>query len=139
LPGPILSCEGPKKMILLTTILCAVIYAPVCSQGCFVCKLFARVGFNKISRLSPKKGVFRGFESHPLRHLPKAGAGSILKRCAEHALAESIPYAERCPSWLKEHDWKSCVSFIAAPRVRIPLSPPFLRPDFKKPTIIVIP
>ena len=32
--------------------------------------------------------------------------------------------AERCPSWLKEHDWKSCVSFIAVPRVRIPLSPP---------------
>ena len=35
-----------------------------------------------------------------------------------------IPKTERCPSWLKEHDWKSCVSFIAAPRVRIPLSPP---------------
>ena len=31
---------------------------------------------------------------------------------------------ERCPSWLKEHDWKSCVLFRAAPRVRIPLSPP---------------
>jgi hypothetical protein len=37
-------------------------------------------------------------------------------------------YAERCPSWLKEHDWKSCVLLIAAPRVRIPLSPPFSFP-----------
>ena len=33
-------------------------------------------------------------------------------------------FAERCPSWLKEHDWKSCVLSKAAPRVRIPLSPP---------------
>jgi hypothetical protein len=33
---------------------------------------------------------------------------------------------ERCPSWLKEHDWKSCVLSQAAPRVRIPLSPPFI-------------
>ncbi len=36
----------------------------------------------------------------------------------------SVHLAERCPSWLKEHDWKSCVLFIAVPRVRIPLSPP---------------
>ncbi len=35
------------------------------------------------------------------------------------------PYAERCPSWPKEHDWKSCVLLIPAPWVRIPLSPPF--------------
>ncbi len=32
--------------------------------------------------------------------------------------------AERCPSWPKEHDWKSCVPSKAAPWVRIPLSPP---------------
>ena len=31
---------------------------------------------------------------------------------------------ERCPSWPKEHDWKSCVGLIALPRVRIPPSPP---------------
>ena len=32
--------------------------------------------------------------------------------------------AERCPSWLKGHDWKSCVPPKVGPRVRIPLSPP---------------
>ena len=30
---------------------------------------------------------------------------------------------ERCPSWLKGHDWKSCEGLVASPRVRIPLSP----------------
>jgi hypothetical protein len=35
-----------------------------------------------------------------------------------------IQVPERCPSWLKEHDWKSCVLPKAVPRVRIPLSPP---------------
>jgi hypothetical protein len=30
---------------------------------------------------------------------------------------------ERCPSWPKEHDWKSCVCSKGAPGVRIPLSP----------------
>ena len=55
----------------------------------------------------------RGFESHPLRH------------CAASKEIDIIPnFAERCPSWLKEHDWKSCVLSKAAPRVRIPLSPP---------------
>lgn len=29
---------------------------------------------------------------------------------------------ERCPSWSKEHDWKSCV-LVRVPRVRIPPSP----------------
>ena len=33
-------------------------------------------------------------------------------------------FAERCPSWPKEHDWKSCVLLITAPWVRTPLSPP---------------
>jgi hypothetical protein len=37
-----------------------------------------------------------------------------------------IKIKERCPSWLKEHDWKSCVLSQAAPRVRIPLSPPYI-------------
>ena len=37
---------------------------------------------------------------------------------------ENSTQPERCPSWLKEHDWKSCVLSKAAPRVRIPLSPP---------------
>ena len=31
--------------------------------------------------------------------------------------------AERCPSWPKEHDWKSCVP-ARVPRVRISSSPP---------------
>ena len=31
---------------------------------------------------------------------------------------------ERCPSWLKERDWKSRVLLTVVPRVRIPLSPP---------------
>ncbi len=30
---------------------------------------------------------------------------------------------ERCPSWPKGHDWKSCEGPQASPRVRIPLSP----------------
>ena len=33
-------------------------------------------------------------------------------------------FSERCPSWLKEHDWKSCVRSKGVPRVRIPPSPP---------------
>ena len=33
--------------------------------------------------------------------------------------------AERCESWLNRHDWKSCEG-VTPPRVRIPLSPPFL-------------
>ncbi len=32
---------------------------------------------------------------------------------------------EMCPSWLKEHDWKSCKR-VSVSRVRIPTSPPFL-------------
>jgi hypothetical protein len=67
----------------------------------------------------------RGFESHPLRHFLTAvgtvGKGTLYLDGGHCALAFKT---ERCPSWLKEHDWKSCVSFIAAPRVRIPLSPP---------------
>ena len=35
--------------------------------------------------------------------------------------------AERCPSWLKERDWKSRVLLTVVPRVRIPLSPPTFR------------
>jgi hypothetical protein len=31
---------------------------------------------------------------------------------------------ERCPSWLKERDWKSRVLPQVVPGVRIPLSPP---------------
>jgi hypothetical protein len=30
------------------------------------------------------------------------------------------------PERLKGHDWKSCEGLISPPRVRIPLSPPFL-------------
>ena len=40
-------------------------------------------------------------------------------------------FTERCPSWLKEHDWKSCVLSQAAPRVRIPLSPPLSKKCLK--------
>src|SRR5512147_1836943 len=45
-------------------------------------------------------------------------------------------FTERCPSWLKEHDWKSCVRPKGVPRVRIPLSPPSfypLRPPYNAP------
>ncbi len=31
---------------------------------------------------------------------------------------------ESCPSWSKEHDWKSCRRLKAVSRVRIPHSPP---------------
>ena len=62
----------------------------------------------------------RGFESHPLRqHRARVNPPRFTFLL--------YPLAERCPSWLKEHDWKSCVLLIAAPRVRIPLSPPCLR------------
>jgi hypothetical protein len=33
---------------------------------------------------------------------------------------------ERCPSWLKERDWKSRVLPKVVPGVRIPLSPPYI-------------
>ena len=33
---------------------------------------------------------------------------------------------ERCPSWLKERDWKSRVLPQVVPGVRIPLSPPYI-------------
>ncbi len=36
----------------------------------------------------------------------------------------ALVLAEMCPSWLKEHDWKSCKR-VSASRVRIPTSPPF--------------
>ncbi len=39
-------------------------------------------------------------------------------------ISSALHFAERCPSWLKEHDWKSCVLPKAVPRVRTPLSPP---------------
>ena len=53
--------------------------------------------------------------------------GAILVIALIRAITRIAPayLAERCPSWLKEHDWKSCVLPKAAPRVRIPLSPPF--------------
>ncbi len=37
----------------------------------------------------------------------------------------AIALAEMCPSWLKEHDWKSCKR-VSVSRVRIPTSPPLL-------------
>ncbi len=63
----------------------------------------------------------RGFESHPLRHFP---LNTVNRASEDDSGLQIYAHMERCPSWLKEHDWKSCVSFIAAPRVRIPLSPP---------------
>ena len=58
----------------------------------------------------------RGFESHPLRH----------EQVVFQVLSSSFTtfYGEMSER-LKEHDWKSCVLLIAAPRVRIPLSPPY--------------
>ncbi len=38
--------------------------------------------------------------------------------------------------WLKEHDWKSCVPFLAVPRVQIPIPPPvFLTYSIEKPQL----
>ena len=70
--------------------------------------------------LSAITGLLLGlkYTLHATANIRNNGLTSIVQK--------SLPYAERCPSWLKEHDWKSCVSFIAAPRVRIPLSPPYL-------------
>ncbi len=39
--------------------------------------------------------------------------------------AITLTLTERCPSWPKEHDWKSCILPKVVSRVRIPLSPPF--------------
>jgi hypothetical protein len=58
---------------------------------------------------------------------PSAGSNPVLSaiklRSNFNKNFEKI-FKERCPSWPKEHDWKSCVLSKAAPRVRIPLSPP---------------
>ncbi len=39
---------------------------------------------------------------------------------------ENALFMERCPSWLKEHDWKSCGCSKGASGVRIPPSPPLI-------------
>ena len=39
-------------------------------------------------------------------------------------MRKALNKSERCPSWPKGHDWKSCVPTKSGPRVRIPLSPP---------------
>ena len=70
--------------------------------------------------------ALREFESHPFRH--KITVQFYIKNFAKIFL-------ERCPSWPKEHDWKSCVLSKAAPRVRIPLSPPCLEKMPKMPKI----
>ena len=48
----------------------------------------------------------------------------LFRRLHESHVLFTRRFVERCPSWPKEHDWKSCVLSKAAPRVRIPLSPP---------------
>ena len=51
--------------------------------------------------------------------------GRTLHQYSERELqADTTTNPERCPSWLKGHDWKSCVRPKGVPRVRIPLSPP---------------
>ena len=87
-------------------------YAGACEGKGEVAELAEGAGLENRCSVHPS----RGFESHPLRHFPK--------KAFTRTVQIGLPHAERCPSWLKEHDWKSCVSFIAAPRVRIPLSPP---------------
>ena len=53
------------------------------------------------------------------------GSNPTLSARQQTDLIPAFTPEERCPSWLKEHDWKSCVLPKAVPRVRIPLSPPF--------------
>ncbi len=48
------------------------------------------------------------------------------RRCKRLAVTD----AEMCPSWLKEHDWKSCKR-VSVSRVRIPTSPPLFLRNFK--------
>ena len=46
---------------------------------------------------------------------------------------------ERCPSWLKERDWKSRVLPKVVPGVRIPLSPPYIFNILLKPKSQIYP
>ena len=65
-------------------------------------------------KIAPRHGSRRG--GVVIRPIPRCGGGTWVAKARS---------AERCPSWPKEHDWKSCVLLIPAPWVRIPLSPPF--------------
>ena len=50
--------------------------------------------------------------------------GKFISELGEGQKGLADIFKERCPSWPKEHDWKSCVYSKGVPRVRIPLSPP---------------
>ena len=70
---------------------------------------------------------YRRFESYALRTWPpgvNASGGRGLSGAASDAwhIKLNTQQLERCPSWSKEHDWKSCV-LVRVPRVRIPPSP----------------
>ena len=109
-----------------------------------------RSGRNGVDSKSicPVNSRARGFESHPLRQIlqckiqrdlanlfykmadppfltPRSGYSVFVKNPRPRVgILYFFQIAERCPSWLKERDWKSRVLLTVVPRVRIPLSPP---------------
>ena len=88
----------------------------------FVLLIAGHVGSNPT--LSAKFCIAKFGEISPFL-TPRSGYSVFVKNPRPRVgILYFFQIAERCPSWLKERDWKSRVLLTVVPRVRIPLSPP---------------